>query len=125
MKKILALLLVALLAPVCVNAKSQAEIKFEETSYNFGSIPEKGGKVSHTFTFTNTGTENLVILDATAQCGCTVPEYPQQPIAPGKSGVIKVTYDPKSRPGPFTKSITVRTNGKQKKPVLKITGVVK
>lgn len=125
MKKILTLLLFALLVPVCIQAKNQAEIKFNESSYNFGTVQEKGGKISHTFTFTNAGNENLLILDASASCGCTVPEYPQQPIAPGKTGVIKVTYDPKFRPGPFTKTITIRTNGKPKKAVLKISGVVK
>ena len=105
--------------------KSQAVISFNETSYNFGNVPEKGGRITHEFTFTNTGDANLVILDATADCGCTEPQYPKKPIAPGKTGKIKVTYDPLYRPGPFTKAITVRTNAKTKKVTLKISGVVK
>lgn len=107
------------------SAKSrQAQISFAETSHSFGTVPEKGGKVSHVFEFTNTGDSNLVIVDASADCGCTVPEFPAQPIAPGKKGKIKVTFDPLYRPGSFNKVVTVRTNGKQKKVRLKITGTV-
>ena len=126
MKKLLPLLLLLLTVSFCADAKKkQAAIKFNETSYSFGTIPEKGGRVSHSFTFTNTGDANLVIVNATADCGCTEPQYPAQPIAPGKTGTIKVTYDPLYRPGPFTKAITVRTNGHPKKTVLKINGTVK
>lgn len=126
MKKLIIILSLVLLIPaVAMNAaKKKADIKFAEQSYNFGSVPEHGGKVSHTFEFTNTGDANLVILDATADCGCTVPEYPTAPIAPGKKGVIKVTYNPLYRPGAFTKVITIRSNAKQKKARIKITGTV-
>lgn len=128
MKKILFLIVaVLLLVPAQESGakKKQAEIKFAEQTYDFGTIAENGGKVSHSFTFTNTGNANLVIIDASADCGCTVPEYPTAPIAPGKTGVIKVTYNPLYRPGTFTKVVTVRTNTKQKKERIKITGVVK
>lgn len=104
--------------------KKQAQIQFAESSYNFGTIPEHGGKVSHTFEFTNTGDSNLVIIDAKADCGCTVPEFPAQPIAPGKKGHVKVTYDPIYRPGAFNKVVTVQTNGRQKKARIKISGTV-
>ncbi|MCM1368946.1 MAG: DUF1573 domain-containing protein [Candidatus Amulumruptor caecigallinarius] len=126
MKKIIILLFTVLLfIPVAVCAKGKrAEIKFTEQTYNFGTIPEKGGKVSHEFEFVNTGDANLVIIDATADCGCTVPEYPAKPIAPGKKGKIKVTYNPLYRPGSFTKVVTVRTNAKPKKARVKITGTV-
>lgn len=126
MKKFIILTLICLaLMPVCALAKPQPQIKFAETSYNFGTVPEKGGKITHTFTFTNTGDANLMIVDATADCGCTEPKYPTAPIKPGESGTIKVTYDPKYRPGAFTKNITVRTNAKPKKTTLKISGIVK
>ena len=126
MKKILTILALSLIICVCAEAKKkQAVIEFKETTYSFGNIPEKGGRVSHTFTFTNTGDANLVIIDASADCGCTEPEFPAQPIAPGKTGTIKVTYDPLYRPGPFSKAITIRSNAKNKKATLKITGVVK
>ena len=125
MKRLITILL-AVLIPLCVCAKKpQAQIQFAETTHNFGTVPEKGGKITHKFTFTNTGDANLVILDARADCGCTEPEFPQQPIPPGKTGVIKVTYDPKYRPGPFTKNIHIRSNAKQKKTTIKINGVVK
>lgn len=123
---IIILAMVVMLVPATLSAKKQqAEIKFDETSYNFGTIKEKGGKVTHEFKFTNTGDANLVILDASASCGCTVPEFPKAPIAPGKTGVIKVTYDPEYRPGNFIKQITIRSNAKNKKAVVKITGTVK
>lgn len=126
MKKLLTVILaVLMLVPAAAYArKKQAEIKFDEYSYNFGTIPEKGGSVSHTFTFTNTGDANLVIVDATADCGCTVPSYPEKPVAPGRKGAVKVTFNPLYRPGAFTKVVTVRTNSRQKKVRLKITGTV-
>lgn len=102
----------------------KAAMKFKETSYNFGTIPEHGGKVTHDFEFVNEGDANLVIYDAKADCGCTVPEYPKNPIAPGKKGKIRVTYNPLYRPGGFTKVITIRSNGKPKKVRVKITGTV-
>ncbi|MCM1376966.1 MAG: DUF1573 domain-containing protein [Clostridium sp.] len=101
-----------------------AIIKFSEQSYNFGTIKEANGPVSYTFEFINTGNGNLVIIDATAECGCTRPEYPKNPIAPGKKGKIKVTYNPAGRPGSFDKVVTVRTNGSPKKVRLKIKGSV-
>lgn len=104
--------------------KNQASVRFAEQTYNFGNVKENGGPVSHNFEFVNEGDGNLVIVDATSQCGCTKPEYPAKPIAPGKRGVVKVTYNPTGRPGPFDKVITVKTNAKNKKVRLKITGNV-
>ncbi len=126
MKKI-AFLIVALLMMIPVAAvakKKQASAEFEKTSYNFGAVAENGGPVSHEFTFTNTGDANLVIVDARADCGCTKPEYPLKPVAPGAKGKIKVTFNPKYQASPFSKTITVQTNGKQKKVRLKITGTI-
>ena len=62
------------------------------------------------FEFTNTGNKPLIIIEAVASCGCTSPEYPKRPIAPGKSGVITVYYNPIGRPGGFKKDVKVRTN---------------
>ncbi len=125
MKKIITFLLMAVVAvALSAEAKKQPVVKFNETTYNFGTSPERGGKVSHTFEFTNEGDANLVIIDASADCGCTVPEYPSAPIAPGKTGKIKVTFNPLYRPGSFDKVVTVRTNSKQKKVRLKISGTV-
>ncbi len=128
MKKIIALtvLLAFVMAlPFVLDAKGkQAKIKFTEYRYDFGNVPENGGDVSHDFQFTNTGDGNLIIIDATATCGCTRPKYPEKPIAPGKSGVIKVTYNPKHRPGAIDRTVTVKTNGSPKKVRLRIVGNV-
>lgn len=129
MKKHLALITAVLaILVICVlpveAKKKRPVITFIEQTHNFGTIPEKGGKVSHDFVFTNTGNANLVIIDAKADCGCTVPEYPKEPIAPGKRGVIRVTYNPLGRPGGFHKTVTIRANTKPKNTAIKISGVV-
>lgn len=103
----------------------QPAIEFGELVYDFGTIREDGGPVSHEFEFRNTGDGPLLILSASASCGCTRPDYPTHPISPGKKEKIKVTYNPNGRPGEFSKNITVRTNAKgknQKKVTLKIRG---
>ena len=93
---------------------NEAEIKFDKTSHDFGIFTESNSKVTCTFTFTNTGNKLLVIHQAIASCGCTVPEYPKEPIKPGESGKIVVTYNGEGRfPGHFRKSITIRSNAKQ------------
>lgn len=126
MMKKLMILFAAVLMLACgaQAAKKHAEIKFAETTYNFGTVAEHGGPVTHEFTFTNTGDANLVIVDAKADCGCTQPEYPAKPIAPGKTGKIKVTFNPRFQAVNFSKVITLRTNAKQKKVRLKITGTI-
>lgn len=117
--------LVALAVPMEASAKSKkARAEFTEYRYDFGNVKEKKGPVSHEFVFTNTGDGNLLIIDATATCGCTKPEYPKNPIAPGKKGKIKVTYNPAGRPGPIDRTVTVKTNGSPKKVRLKIVGTV-
>ena len=91
----------------------EADIKFEKTSHNFGTFPESQ-KVTCTFKFTNTGDNLLVIHQAMASCGCTVPQYSKEPIKPGESGQITVTYNGAGKfPGHFRKSITIRTKAKQ------------
>lgn len=127
MKKFsLILLLLALILPMAATARKegQPKVTFKEYRHDFGNVKEKGGNVSCNFTFTNTGDANLLIIDATATCGCTKPEYPKKPIAPGKTGVIKVTYRPIGRPGPIDRTVTVKTNGSPKKVRLKIVGNV-
>ena len=129
MKNLLRLVFIALalaLPVLIVDAKKEgkAAIKFNEYRMELGNVKEKGGPVSCEFTFTNTGSGNLLIMDAKATCGCTRPEYPKNPIAPGKSGKIKVTYNPHGRPGPIDRTVTVTTNGKPKKVRLHIGGTV-
>jgi hypothetical protein len=77
------------------------------------------------FEFVNNGDGNISVVDAKAQCGCTRPSYPTSPIKPGKKGKIKVTYNPMSRPGSFSKTVTVNLyNCNKKKVTLKIKGNV-
>ena len=82
-----------------------------ETVYDFGDIKVSDGPVTHVFTIKNEGNSPLTMTNATASCGCTKPEYTEAPIAPGKTGELKVTYSP-SGSGPVTKTISVYSNGK-------------
>lgn len=101
---------------------SLADIKFEKTVHDFGTIPQ-GGNGECEFVFTNTGKEPLVINNCMGSCGCTVPQCPREPILPGKKGVIKVKYDT-NRVGPFVKSVTVNSNAKSGVVTLQIKGTV-
>jgi hypothetical protein len=101
----------------------EAEISFDKLTHNFGSFPENAPKVTCTFTFKNIGDGPLVIHQAIASCGCTVPQFPKEPIQPGESGVITVTYNGAGKfPGHFKKAITIRTNGKNEMTRLYIEG---
>jgi hypothetical protein len=82
---------------------------FTETEHDFGNITQ-AKKVSHTFNFKNTGQSPLVIQSASATCGCTVPEWPKEPIAPGESGKITVEFDPTGKLGQQAKQVTIRAN---------------
>ena len=104
--------------------ESGAEITFKETNHDFGNIPFKGNG-SYEFVFVNTGTEPLILTQPKSSCGCTVPEWPRQPILPGESNVIKVTYKNTDRPGSFNKYVTVFSNAAVNKEVkLHIKGTV-
>jgi hypothetical protein len=83
----------------------EVPVKFDKETHDYGSIPfESDG--SCTFTFNNSGKEPLLIVAANASCGCTVPDYSKEPIAPGKTGTIKVTYDTK-RVGAINKNVNL------------------
>lgn len=101
----------------------KGSIKFKETVWDFGTI-KKDQPATHVFEFENVGKGNLVILDATAECGCTRPEYSDKPVAPGKKGKLTVSFNPIGRAGSFEKTVTVRTNGSPKKARVKIRGVI-
>lgn len=126
MKRIITLFTLILMSAVAFNimaAGKGAEMTFNEKTHDFGTIKEANGPVTHTFEFTNTGGEPLVIINVNASCGCTRPEYPKEPIMPGKKGKVKVTFNPAGRPGEFSKEVKIRTNG-NKRPILRITGTV-
>jgi len=94
-------------------------ILFEESSFDFGKVDE-GKKVEHIFKFTNTGANPLVLQDARASCGCTIPEYTKDTIAPGNQGQLKVIYDSAGKEGKIEKSVTVTANTEPKFTELKI-----
>ncbi|MFC1732783.1 DUF1573 domain-containing protein [candidate division KSB1 bacterium] len=98
------------------------EINFEKVIHDYGTLTQ-GGNGGCEFKFTNTGNEPLILSNVISSCGCTVPKWPRQPILPGKSEVIKVTYDTK-RLGTISKSITVLSNAKTNRVILSIKGKI-
>lgn len=102
-----------------------AQIEITESEFDFGEILEADGPVSHTFEVKNIGTAPLVITRVNASCGCTKPEFSREPIAPGKSTKIKITYNPAGRPGQFVKTIAIYSNGTEGALTVRIRGVVK
>ena len=118
-------LLLCLFVTVGLSVFAQKPVaEFTETKYDFGTIKEDGGKVTHDFEVTNTGDAPLIFTQIQASCGCTTPKWSKKPIAPGEKGSVTVTYNPMNRPGPFTKSITVTNNSEKQKIVLIIKGEV-
>lgn len=99
-------------------------LHFDDQSWNFGTIAETDGKVSHRFEFTNTGTAPLIIESASVSCGCTSPSYPRDPVMPGKKSYIEVTYDPTNRPGFFLNKIIVKSGKGRNTNTISITGTV-
>ncbi len=91
------------------NPIPKTTISFEDTQHDFGEITE-GDVVRHAFKFTNTGDNPLVITRAQATCGCTVPEWPKAPIAPGESGEIVVEFNSKNRTGHQKKNVLIYSN---------------
>lgn len=104
------LLFVASLAMNTVSAQIDkgAKIEFSKEVHDYGNIKYDGDPYC-SFEFKNTGNEPLIISNAKGSCGCTVPEWPKEPIAPGAKGAIRVKYDTK-RPGPINKSVTITSN---------------
>ena len=107
-----------------VNASdSFIKVAWAKESHDFGEIPQ-GKPVSVEFAFTNTGDAPLLIADVATSCGCTASDYSKEPIAPGASSKIKVTYNA-ANIGAFTKTITVNFSDEEAKKVLMIKGTVK
>jgi hypothetical protein len=104
--------------------QAQAKITFEKADHNFGSFQEAAGVQTTTFKFKNTGNSPLIVNSVKASCGCTTPKWTRDPIAPNGSGEITVSYDPKNRPGAFTKSVTVGSNAENATVNLTISGQV-
>ena len=98
-------------------------IGFGTAAHDFGKV-KQDSENKYTFMFTNTGKEPLVITDAVGSCGCTVPDYPKHPIAPGEKGEINVEYKPGKQEGNQNKTVTVTANTEPSQTVLRITADV-
>lgn len=109
---LLQVLIFGINAPSSVSEKEGPKITFEKTTIKLGDIyPEE--KYERVFSFTNTGDEPLIIMDTETSCGCTVVDFPKEPIMPGKKGEIKVDYIPKKKTiGFISKSVTITSNAK-------------
>ena len=92
---------------------------FEEEEHDFGRITQ-GEKVSYAFKFKNTGKSNLLIASAAGSCGCTVPEYPKEPILPGQEAKINVVFSSEGKSGIQEKTITIVTNCEPSTKIIKI-----
>ena len=102
-----------------------AAMTFDKVSHDFGTI-EEGDTVQTTFTFTNTGKADLLIVDARGSCGCTVPKYPKNtPIKPGESGEILVSFDSSNKPNMQQKTVTISANTQSGRETLRIKAMVK
>jgi len=96
---------------------------FKKEVHDFGQLID-GEKVSYSFTFTNSGDAPLIISSAKGSCGCTVPDWPRDPIAPGESGSIDVTFNSSGRSGKQNKAVTLTANTNPSRKVLNITSEV-
>lgn len=101
------------------NSNKEPAISFNNKIWDFGTITD-GEVVEHTFRFTNTGTKDLVISSASASCGCTIPEWPKEPITPGEKGEIKVEFNSNGKKDMVTKDITILANTNPVKTILQI-----
>jgi hypothetical protein len=108
-------------APAAPAQNPDLSIKFNQEEHNFGNVPE-GPSVSYDFEFKNIGKVPIIFSDVHGSCGCTVPVWPKEPILPGKSSKIAVTYSTQGRQGQINKTVTVTSNVGTK--ILKISGNV-
>ncbi len=99
--------------------KGTTEVTFETEDHDFGTITQ-GDKVVYNFKFKNTGKADYVIKEAKGSCGCTVPEYPKDPISPGDEGNIKVSFNSAGKMGETEKTVTLSCNIKEGIKVLHI-----
>jgi hypothetical protein len=103
--------------------KDSTTVEIIDSAYNFGTVTD-GEKVEYSYRFKNTGAKPLVIVSASATCGCTVPEKPERPILPGETGFIKVVFDSRGKVGETHKPVTVVSNANPGFPPLMLTGKV-
>ncbi|MGC1242070.1 MAG: DUF1573 domain-containing protein [Chryseosolibacter sp.] len=105
-------------------AQQAKQLAFREETHDFGAIDEMKGPVTHEFVFINNSSRPVRILKVQASCGCTTPGWSKDVVPPGKNGFIQASYDPRGRPGFFTKSLTVTTDLEANPIILQIKGQV-
>jgi hypothetical protein len=131
MKKVIIMLLCLTISGVAAKAQytkqtdpNAGKFKFTEETHNYGEVPE-GPLAECDFTFTNVGNSPINIKEAHGSCGCTVPEWPHEPITPGATAKIHVKYNTNGRTGPISKNVIITSDAQQSPMVLHITGTVK
>ena len=125
MKNIFFALLLLSIPFLSYSQTTKTTLEVDKRFHDFGKIKEDGGKVKAIFTFKNTGTTDLIILNAEPSCGCTVGEWTKEPIAPGKTGTVTAIFNPKNIIGIIDKTIGVYTNAQYSKViVLELRGEV-
>lgn len=117
-------ILLALAVLISGTAFSQS-LNFSEMTFDFGTIEEDGGKVSHTFGFSNVSEKPVVVLSSSSSCGCTTASFSRKPVAPGQSGEVTVVFDPKNYPGIVSRSVILHTSDASDVIRLTITGRVR
>lgn len=109
--------------PAAVPSGPTTTMSFTETTFDFGTVDE-GEVVSHTYSFTNSGSETLVLSNAKGSCGCTVPNWPREPIAPGQTAEMTVTFNSKGKKGTRDQKVTITANTNPPQSFIHLVGVV-
>lgn len=130
MRKLILILLGGLLwgiagakRPSAAQSEEGAHLRMESATHDFGEVPRKGGDLVREFTFTNDGTAPLVLMRVVTSCSCLKASYSKRPVAPGASGVIRITYEPhKSEPGAFNKVIQIFSNSTGGRELITVQG---
>lgn len=130
MRKLILILLGGLLwgiagakRPAAAQPEGGAHLRMETAAHDFGEVPRKGGDLVREFTFTNDGTAPLVLVRVVTSCSCLKASYSKRPVAPGASGVIRITYEPhKSEPGAFNKVIQIFSNSTGGRELITVQG---
>ena len=129
MKRIAYLFLLLMTAALCHAKDNGHLLEFAETAYDFGTVADTAAPVVHEYEFVNTSDDPVAVLAVSTGCGCTRPEYPVKPLAPGEKGVIKITFLPAGQSGEINKDIKVRYRGAKasssKRITLRLKGFVK
>ena len=128
MKRTVIFSFLVLLGIFVAEGKTDHLLDFKGTSYDFGTVKESSAPVVHEYEFINTSDQPVAVLSVSTGCGCTRPEYPVKPLAPGEKSVIKITFMPEGQSGEINKNIQVRYRGAKasssKRITLRLKGVV-